>query len=84
MKIQIRSEDTRLTLYLPTNLLLSRGTVWLANHVGRKYAGPALETIPPQALGALFAELRRIKKKYGHWVLVETESADGEYVCIQL
>ena len=84
MKIQIRSEDTRLTLYLPTNLLFSRGTVWLANHVGRKYAGPALDTIPPQALEALFAELRRIKKKHGHWDLVEVESADGKHVRIQL
>ena len=84
MKIQIRSRDIRLTLYLPTNLLFSRGTVRLANHLGRKYAGPALDTISPQAQKAIFAELRRIKKKYGHWVLVETESADGEYVCIQL
>lgn len=84
MKIQIRSEDTRLTLYLPTNLLFSRGTVWLAKHVGRKHAAPGLDTIPPQALEALIAELRRIKKKHGHWDLVETESADGAYVCIRL
>lgn len=84
MKIQIRSEDIRLTLYLPTSLLFCRGTVWLANHLGQKHADPALDTIPPQALEAIFAELRRIKKKYGHWDLVETESADGEYVRIQL
>lgn len=84
MKIQIRSEGIGLTLYLPTNLLFSRGTVWLANHLGRKYAGPALDTIPPQALEALFTELRRIKKKHGHWDLVEVASADGEYVCIRL
>lgn len=84
MKIQIRSNDAHLTLWLPTNLLFSRGTVWLANHLGRKYAGPALDAIPPQALEVLFAELRRIKKKHGHWDLVEVESADGEHICIRL
>ena len=84
MKIQIQSQDIRLTLYLPTNLLFIRGTMWLANHLGRKYPGPALDAIPPQALEALFAELRRVKKKYGHWDLVEVESSDGEHVRIQL
>lgn len=84
MRIQFRSEDTHLTLWLPTNLIFSRGTVWLASRAGRKYAGPAMDTIPPQALAALFAELRRIKKKYGSWDLVEMESADGEYTRIRL
>lgn len=84
MKIQIRSNGFPITILLPTNLLFSRSALHLANRLGRKYAGQALESLPPQTLDALFAELRRIKKKYGHWDLVEVESADGEYVCIRL
>lgn len=83
MKIQIKAQDTDLTLRLPTGLICSRGTAWLVLRTCHGHA-ECPESLPPQALPALFAELRRIKKKYGHWDLVEVESADGEYVCIRL
>lgn len=84
MKIQIKTQDTDLTLRLPTGLICNRGTAWLVSHVNHKHTTDALATVPPQTLPALFAELRRIKKKYGHWELVEVESADGESVHIWL
>lgn len=84
MKIQVKSEGHHIQLLLPTGLVFSKGTVWLANHFGRKYAGDAMKAIPPQALEELFAELRRIKKKYGSWDLVEVKSASGEEVLIRL
>lgn len=84
MRIQVKDEDTNLNIILPTMLVFSKGTVWLANHFGRKYAADAMKDIPPEGLDRLFAELRRIKRKYGSWDLVEVESADGERVRIKL
>lgn len=84
MKIHIRSNEHRLFIPLPTNLVFSKATVWLANGIGRKYAGDALKDIPPEALDKLFAEFRRIKKKHGTWELVEVQSAEGEQVRITL
>jgi hypothetical protein len=84
MRIIVKSEDTNIHLCLPTNLIFSKGTVWLANHFGRKYAGDAMKDIPPEAMDRLFAEFRRIKRQYGHWDLVEVSEADGTEVKITL
>ena len=84
MKIRIKDGGRNLTLLLPTALLFSRGTAWLANTVGRKYAGEVMKHIPPESVNALFAELRRVKKKHGSWELVEAVSADGNRVNIVL
>ena len=84
MKIQVKAEGRDIKIFLPTNLVFSRGTAWLANHAGRVYAEDALKDIPPEALEALFAEIRRIKRRYGSWELVEVRSADGEVVNVTL
>lgn len=84
MKIQVNDGEHKISILLPTNLIFSGGTAWLADHVGRKYAPEALENIPPEALNALFAEFRRIKHQYGRWTLVEVESAAGQTVKITL
>jgi len=84
MKIHIRNNEFGFFIPLPTNLIFSKGTAWLANYFGRKYAGDALKDIPPEALEVLFAEFRRIKKKHGTWELVEVKSARGDRVRITL
>lgn len=84
MKIRVRDNSHDLSIALPTGLVFSRATVWLANRVGRRYAEDALRDIPPEALEALFAEFRRIKKKYGSWELVHVESSGGELVKVTL
>ena len=84
MKIKIRSDEHKFTLWVPTGLLFSRATVYLFDKVGRKYAGDAMKNIPPEALNKIFAEFRRIKRKHGHWELVDLESADGDIVKIVL
>ena len=84
MRIRVKSEDTNINLLLPTNLIFSKATVWLANRYGRKYAGDAMKDIPPEAMDRLFAELRRIKRRYGHWDLVEVRGSDGAEVKITL
>ena len=84
MRIQVKSEYRNINLVLPTNLIFSKGTLWLAEHYGRKYAGEAMKDISPEGLDRLFAEFRRIKRKHKHWVLVEVESSDGDAVSIEL
>ena len=84
MKIRVHGDDANVNLILPTNLVFGNIVVKLVNTVGRRYAGEALEKIPPEALERLFAEMRRIKKKHGSWELVDIESADGSIVHITL
>lgn len=84
MRILVKGGGHNINLVLPTSLIFSKGTVWLANHFGRKYAGDAMKDISPEAMGAFFAEFRRIKRKYGSWDLVEVESSSGEQVLIRL
>lgn len=81
MKIRVRHKKLRLTLLLPTNLLFGRGMLWLA---ARTFRQELENPLPPQALPALFGEIRRVKKKYGTWELVELESSDGESVRVWL
>ena len=83
MKIRVKSDDVNLNLVLPTRLLIGKTVVKLANTIGRRYTD-ALNDIPPETLEILCAELRRIKKKYGSWELVDVESAEGDIVQIIL
>lgn len=84
MKIAVKGGGHDLKLIFPTALVFNKGTVWLANQFGRKYAEDAMKDIPPEAMDKLFAELRRIKKKHGTWELVDIESASGELVKVIL
>lgn len=84
MKIRIRSADTKLSLWLPTNLVFSKTVAKLGNTIGRKYAGDAMQDLPPEVLERLFAEFRRIKKRYGSWQLVDIESTDGSIIEVVL
>lgn len=84
MRIQITGGGRDINLVFPTWLVFNRGSAWIGNTVGRHYAGDAMPDIPPEAMAAIFAELRRIKKKHGHWTLVEVKSSGGEGVTITL
>lgn len=84
MKIRIKSEGQNLRLWLPTCLIFSRTVARLGGKYGLQYAGAAMKDIPPEAVEALFTELRRIKRKYKSWELVKVEGADGSIVDITL
>lgn len=73
-----------MNLAIPNGLLFNRFALWLAGHVGGKYAPEVMAHIPPEAVAALFAELKSIQKKHGSWELVEVLSADGESVKVIL
>ncbi len=84
MRIQVKGEGHVVNLFLPTGLLFNPVSARIACHYIRKYAPGTLSSISPEAIKVLCAELRRIKKKYGKWDLVDIQSADGERVLIRL
>ena len=81
MKIQVTGGGKNIRLSLPDWLIFSRMTVWLASRAGGKYVP---EGISSRNMHVLLGRLQKAKKKYGSWVLVEVESADGEHVKVEL
>ncbi len=84
MRIHIKSGEKNLNIILPTKLIFGKWVVYLANTFGRKYAAEEMNAISPEALDALFAQMRHIKDRYGKWELVDIESSTGEIVKIIL
>lgn len=84
MKIHIKSKEQNLRIRIPTGLVFSPLGARFICRYGLQYAGDAMKDISPEALTALFAEFRRIKKKHGSWDLVDIESTDGELVKVTL
>lgn len=82
MRISVHGNGQNITLSLPTNLIFSKLVLKLVLKNNRHAS--KLEHLPPHAMDALVGELRRIKKKYGSWELVEVDSANGEHVKIIL
>lgn len=83
MKIIIKDNDHSLIIPVPTGLIFSKAAVWMYLHFGRLYTNGAVD-IPPEAMYALCDEIRRIKRRYGSWELVDVESSKGEIVKIIL
>ena len=77
MRIHIKSADQNIRLWFPTTLVFNRFFAWLGCRYGLRYAGDVMKEIPPEAVYALFAEIRRIKKTHGSWTLVDVETSDG-------
>lgn len=84
MKVRVEDQERSYTIPLPTRLLFSSGSAWLIQHTGLKFLGNDTKELPPEAMKVLFAELRRIKKQYGDWELVEVHSASGQRVTVSL
>lgn len=83
MRILVRSEEYNIRLRIPTCLIFNPVIAGLARF-GLRYAPDSARYISPDAIAALFAEFRRIKKAYGKWELVDLETSTGEKVLIVL
>ena len=83
MKIHVQSDDHCIRLVLPTNLIFSPVIAHVACFALR-FTPDDVPSISPDALKALFAEFRRIKKRYGTWQMVDMETSSGEIVKIIL
>lgn len=99
MRIQVKGDGHSINIPIPTGLIFSKPSVWLYLKLAKKYSSQAPKyipedaeqaaenmpvNIPKEAMYALCAELIRIKRKHGSWVLVEVQSASGEEVRITL
>ena len=84
MKILIKSGSQNLRIRIPTGLVFSPIVARLGCRYGLQYAGDVMKDISPEALAALFAEFRRIKKKHGSWDLVDIVCTDGSLVKVTL
>lgn len=84
MKILINDNGHTIRLAIPTGLIFSKPGIRLAIGAAQIYAPEAMEEFSPEAVIRLCDELKRIKKKYGSWELVEIHSSDGEHVQILL
>lgn len=81
MKIIVSNPGSKgIRLRIPTGLVLNRFTALLIPAATKKH-GAALTY---RQCAALVKELRRCKKKYKDWVLVEVSSADGEKVFVKM
>lgn len=84
MRIRLKTDSRNINLWLPTRVVFGRWVVYLANTVGRRYAPEQMNAISPEALEALFVQMRNIKARYGEWELVDIKSSTGEVVKIIL
>ena len=84
MKILVKSDEHRIHLSVPTNLIFNPIVARIAVRYGLRNAPESVRNISPDALEALFAEFRRIKKQHGKWELVDMECANGDLVKIVL
>ncbi len=76
MVICIRNRNgPNLTIPIPTGLV--------CNAITARLLAKAVQVDPLQ-LQRFFAAIRHDKKKHPHWVLVELQSADGDYVKITM
>lgn len=91
MKIFVKSDGHRLTIPVPTNWLFSKASAWLwlkmmrmFSKITDHYGNDFYLNLPDEAVHAICEELKRTKKKYGKWTLVEVQTADGDEVTITL
>lgn len=84
MKIRISGRERNICLLLPTSLIFSGATIRLMNIAVKFIPEDVRDYIPSDKLEMIFRELRRIRKKYGSFDLVDVESADGEKIKITL
>lgn len=83
MKIRVRSDSHSFSIVLPTRMLFSKSILKFGLRIGKKYSADVPE-LPPEMVDGLCDEIRRIKKRYGAWELVDVQASDGEQVQIIL
>ena len=89
MRIKVRTEDAKFKHIFPNFFVFIRLT-WsiiskaVAGQLSKSSPGIGNINIDSAMAGQLMAELRRIKRRYGRFTLVDVESADGDIVKIIL
>jgi hypothetical protein len=85
MRIKVKSDDgKKINLIFPTWFVFSDLGARIAAKVISRNAEPHEFNLSGKDLSRLMAELRKIKKKYGRFELVDVQSAEGDTVKIVL
>ncbi len=80
MRITVRSGDTSLRIPIPTALILNNFTAGLVP----QFMAQNGVTITKKQARKLVRAIRDSKRRLGNWVLVEAQTANGDYVEIKL
>ena len=81
MIVRVKSKDgPNLFIPLPTGLFCNRLTAGLA---ARTMVQNGVDATPEQMV-RFFKAVRQCKRRHPDWVMVEVESADGDYVYVKL
>ena len=81
MVVKIRSADgPNLFIPIPMGLFCNRLTAGIAAKAMEQNGW----TATPAQMAKLFRCLRQTKRRHPDWVLVEVQSADGDYVRVKL
>ena len=81
MLIKVRSTDgPNLTIPLPTGLFCNRLTAGIAAKAMAQNGWNAT----PEQMARFFQAAHQYKRKHPDWVMVEVQSADGDYVYVKL
>lgn len=88
MRILVKSANERtIHIILPSGLILNNLTATLGTKVINKYINQNCDStvnITSHDVRKLVQEIRRLKRKYPNWYLVDIESSDGDVVKIKL
>lgn len=88
MKIKVKSSEGRFSFLFPTRFIVNSLTLkFVKNHFLEHRPCDTVKSekrLTWRQRRQLASELKRIKRKYKNWVLLEVESSDGEYVKITL
>lgn len=80
MQIHINSDEGyKIKLWLPTSLLRSKILIKIIKKKGGIDINPLMDMLP-----IIYKTLKKYIKKYGHFVLVDIESNDGNKVFIKV
>ena len=80
MRITVQSDDVNLRIPIPTGLVLNDLTAGLAP----KLMAQNGVTITTKQARKFIRAMKKYKRRHRDWVLVEVQSADGDYVEIKL
>ena len=80
MKITVRSDEVNLCIPFPTGLVFNDLTAAIAP----KFLEQNGITITAKQARKVIRAMRKFKRRHRDWVLVEVQSADGDYVEVKL
>lgn len=88
MKIAIKSDEKSFSIRIPSFLIFNAAVATLGSRFINSYMKKHTEdiqiNIPPKDARRIFKEIRKAKRRYKNWHIVEIDDGDGESVKIKL